>query len=121
MLDNRFVIIEQNRPIRTYQPNLPAPKFVFAEEGPNLPARNGDGQHRLPGLHRLGRPTRATILGPDSRINSYAHVSDLILFEGVNVGRYAKIRSAIIDKGVTFPRASRSATIRSSTAAAASP
>ncbi len=44
-----------------------------------------------------------TILGPNSRINSYAQVADSILFEGVNVGRHAKIRRAIIDKGVHVP------------------
>jgi glucose-1-phosphate adenylyltransferase len=36
-------------------------------------------------------------------VNSYAHVSDSILFEGVDVGRHAKIRRAIIDKGVKVP------------------
>jgi glucose-1-phosphate adenylyltransferase len=30
-------------------------------------------------------------------------VEDSILFEGVNVGRHAKIRRAIIDKGVVVP------------------
>ena len=50
-----------------------------------------------------GGQLERTILGPDSRINSYAQVSDSILFEGVNVGRYAKIRRAIIDKGVHIP------------------
>ena len=40
---------------------------------------------------------------PTRRINSYAQVADSILFEGVNVGRHAKIRRAIIDKGVHIP------------------
>ena len=44
-----------------------------------------------------------SIVGPDSRINSYAQVEDSILFEGVDVGRHAKIRRAIIDKGVHIP------------------
>ena len=43
------------------------------------------------------------VLGPSVRVNSYAHVEDSILFEGVNVGRRAKIRRAIIDKGVIIP------------------
>ncbi|MDQ7781052.1 MAG: glucose-1-phosphate adenylyltransferase, partial [Planctomycetota bacterium] len=37
------------------------------------------------------------------RINSYSSVYDSILFENVNVGRYARIRRAIIDKDVTVP------------------
>ncbi|MBI5183885.1 MAG: glucose-1-phosphate adenylyltransferase, partial [Nitrospinae bacterium] len=34
---------------------------------------------------------------------SYSHVTESILFEGVNVGRYAKIKRAIIDKFVNIP------------------
>jgi len=36
-------------------------------------------------------------------VNSFAKVEDSILFEGVDVGRHAKIRRAIIDKGVNVP------------------
>jgi len=43
------------------------------------------------------------VVGPKCRINSYASVEDSILFEGVNVGRNAKVRCAIIDKGVHIP------------------
>jgi glucose-1-phosphate adenylyltransferase len=37
------------------------------------------------------------------RINSYAQVADSILFDRVEIGRRAKIRNAIIDKGVYVP------------------
>jgi glucose-1-phosphate adenylyltransferase len=43
------------------------------------------------------------ILSPKVRVNSYSEVSDTILFEGVNVGRHARIRKAIIDKNVDIP------------------
>jgi glucose-1-phosphate adenylyltransferase len=46
---------------------------------------------------------KRSILSPNVRINSYAQVTDSILMEGVNVGRHAKIRRAIIDKDVTIP------------------
>jgi glucose-1-phosphate adenylyltransferase len=36
-------------------------------------------------------------------VNSYAQVSDSILFDRVEVGRHAKIRRAIIDKDVRIP------------------
>ena len=44
-------------PIRTFQPQLPPPKFVFSAEGTAgpRPPRRGARQHRLPGLHRLRR------------------------------------------------------------------
>ena len=38
------------------------------------------------------------------RINSYSSVIDSVLLEGVEVGRYAKIRRAIIDKDVSIPQ-----------------
>ncbi|MGA2254360.1 MAG: hypothetical protein ABSG53_06850 [Thermoguttaceae bacterium] len=45
----------------------------------------------------------AETIGPNVRINSYSHVEDALLFEGVNVGRHAKIRRTIIDKEVEIP------------------
>jgi glucose-1-phosphate adenylyltransferase len=37
------------------------------------------------------------------RINSYAHVEDSILFDGVEVGRRCRLRRVIVDKGVRIP------------------
>ena len=37
------------------------------------------------------------------RVNSYARVEDSILFESVDIGRHARVRRAIIDKGVRIP------------------
>ena len=53
-----------------------------------------------------GEVTR-TIVGPQTRVNSYAEVEDSILFARVNIGRRAKIRRAIIDKGVSIPEGFR--------------
>ncbi len=88
-------------PIRTYQPNYPPPKFVFAEKG----GRCGQALDSIVCLGSIisGGHAERSIVGPDVRINSYARVEDSILFDHVNVGRYAKIRRAIIDKGVHIP------------------
>jgi glucose-1-phosphate adenylyltransferase len=48
-----------------------------------------------------------TIVGPQTRVNSYAEVEDSIIFSRVNIGRKAKIRRAIIDKGVCIPEGAR--------------
>ena len=48
-----------------------------------------------------------TIVGPQTRINSYAEVEDSVIFSRVNIGRRAKIRRAIIDKGVSIPEGFR--------------
>ena len=42
-----------------------------------------------------------TVLSPRVRINSFSLVEESVLYEDVNVGRYARIRKAILDKGVS--------------------
>jgi glucose-1-phosphate adenylyltransferase len=51
-----------------------------------------------------GGRVQRSILSPNVRINSYSQVYDSILMEGVNVGRYVKVRRAIIDKDVDIPQ-----------------
>ncbi len=94
---------DQSWPIRTHQPNLPPPKFVFDDHG--IEARVGSAVDSIvcQGSIVSGGKVQHSILGPGVRINSFAQVSDSILFEGVNVGRNARIRRAIIDKDVTIP------------------
>ena len=102
-VDPQLNMYDADWPIRTYQPNLPPPKFVFAEQGPS--PRRGQALDSIicQGCIVSGGQLQRSIVGSDSRINSYAQVEDSILFEGVDVGRYAKIRRAIIDKGVHIP------------------
>lgn len=94
---------DQSWPVRTYQPNLPPPKFVFDDQG--VQARVGSAVDSIvcQGAIVSGGKCQHSILGPGVRINSYAQVSDSILFEGVNVGRNARIQRAIVDKGVSIP------------------
>ena len=96
-------LYDQDWPIRTYQPQYPPPKFVFAGEGQG--ARRGQALDSLiaSGSIVSGGSVERSILSPNVRVNSYAEVNDSIVFEGVDVGRYAKIRRAIIDKGVRIP------------------
>lgn len=90
--------------IRTYQPQEPPPKFVFAQtDGPN--PRIGQAVDSLVcgGSIISGGTVRRSILGFNVRVNSWATVEDSILFDGVDIGRHAKIRRAIIDKRVHVP------------------
>jgi glucose-1-phosphate adenylyltransferase len=91
-------------PVRTYQPNLPPPKFVF-----NSQDRCGEAHDSIvcAGAIISGGHVTRTIVGPQTRVNSYAQVEDSILFSRVDVGRHAKIRRAIIDKGVSIPEGIR--------------
>jgi glucose-1-phosphate adenylyltransferase len=96
-------LYDRHWPIRTHQPNLPPPKFVFAEQGHT--ARRGQALDSIvcQGTIVSGGQVERSILGSNVRINSYAQVEDSILFDGVDVGRHAKIRRAIIDKEVLVP------------------
>lgn len=102
-VDPQLNLYDQRWPIRTYQAQYPPPKFVFAAEGPE--GRRGQALDSIvcQGAIVSGGRVQRCLLGPMVRINSFAQVEDSILFEGVEVGRYAKIRRAIIDKGVKIP------------------
>ena len=99
-VDPQLNMYDEEWPIRTYQPNYPPPKFVFADE-----QRRGHAVDSIVCLGSIvsGGRVERSILGPQTRINSFAHVQESILFAGVNIGRYAKVRRAIIDKGVCIP------------------
>jgi glucose-1-phosphate adenylyltransferase len=90
-------------PLRTYLPNFPPPKFVFAEEG--IKGRRGEAIDSIvcQGSIVSGGRVARSIVGADVRVNSFARVEDSILFEGVDVGRHAVVQRAIVDKGVHIP------------------
>ncbi len=99
-VDPQLNMYDDRWPIRTYHPNCPPPKFIFAEEG-----RRGEALDSIvcPGSVVSGGHVSGSILGHNCRINSHSHVEDSILFEGVDIGRHARVRRAIIDKGVHIP------------------
>ena len=92
-------------PIRTFVPQAPPPKFVFTADGPPGHARRGEALDSLvsPGCIVSGGQVRRSILSPRVRVNSYAVVEDSILFDGAEVGRYCRVRRAILDKEVKLP------------------
>lgn len=102
-IDPLLNMYDDQWPIRTFQPNLPPPKFVFGSRGEE--GRMGRALDSIvcPGTIVSGGLVERCVVGPRCRINSFSKVEDSILFEGVEVGRHAKIRRAIIDKGVTIP------------------
>ena len=50
-----------------------------------------------------GARVERSILGPRVRVNSYAEVTDSILFSDVEVGRNARVSKAVVDKRVRIP------------------
>jgi glucose-1-phosphate adenylyltransferase len=102
-VDPELNLYDDRWPIRTYQYNLPPPKFVFS--GLEDEDRCGRALDSIvcEGTIISGGLVKRSIIGPKVRVNSYARVQDSILFSGVDIGRYARVRRAIIDKGVRVP------------------
>jgi glucose-1-phosphate adenylyltransferase len=109
-------VYDQTWPIRTFQPNLPPPKFVFGSQ-PHGTAAAGVESNRgedarigcaldsivCPGTIISGALVQRSVVGCGVRIQEHAQVSDSILLDGVTVGPHSRIRRAIIDKDVQIP------------------
>jgi glucose-1-phosphate adenylyltransferase len=104
-IDPVLNLYDREWPIRTHQPPLPPPKFVFSDEGHREHARRGEAHDSMvcQGCIISGGHVRRSILSPNVRVNSYALVENSILFDGVDVGRHSRVRRAIIDKDVKIP------------------
>jgi glucose-1-phosphate adenylyltransferase len=102
-VDPIFNLYDRNWPIRTFQPQYPPAKFVFADDGHG--ARRGEAHDSIvaQGCIISGGRLLRCVVSPDVFIHSYAHLEDSVLFEGVDVGRHCRIRRAIVDKDVTIP------------------
>ena len=102
-VDPQLNLYDNKWPMRAFQPMLPPPKFVFGSEGNS--SRRGEALDSLvcQGSIVSGGTVARSVLGPNVRINSYAHVQDSILFEGVNVGRRCRLNRVIVDKDVCIP------------------
>src|SRR6202158_4383680 len=97
-----FNLYDPEWPLRTYQPQAPPAKFVFAEIG----NRCGQGLASVisPGCIVSGSSIFGSVLCPNVRVHSFCHIEQCILMPGVRVGRHARIRRAIIDRDVLIPR-----------------
>ena len=104
--------VRRRWPIRTYQPQLPPPKFVFGDELRAADARRGDAHDSMvcQGSIISGGRFGASILSPNVRVNSYAVVEDSILFDGVDVGRHAGSAGPSSTRTSSCPRGPKSGT-----------
>ncbi len=104
-IDPVLNLYDEEWPIRTFQPQLPPPKFVFNGEGAPGYARRGEAIDSMVcnGSIISGGHVRKSVLSPRVRVNSFALVEESILFDGVDVGRHCRIRRAIVDKFVRIP------------------
>jgi glucose-1-phosphate adenylyltransferase len=96
-----FNLYDSHWPIRTYQRQYPPAKFVFAQEGKRMGIAV-DSIVSMGSIISGGRVTRS-IISPDVRVNSYTEVENAIIYSHAEIGRYSRIRRAIIDRAVHIP------------------
>jgi glucose-1-phosphate adenylyltransferase len=96
-VDPVFNLYNREWPILTWHEPLPPAKFVFADED-----RMGHALDSMvcAGVIVSGGEVRRSVLSPSTQVHSYASVEDSVLLPGVEVGRGAVVRRAIIDKNV---------------------
>jgi len=87
-------------PIWTYQEHLAPAKFVFDSDD-----RRGAAIDSLVsgGCIVSGSTIRRSVLFSRVRINSYCQLEEAVLLPGVEVGRHARLRRVIVDRGVIIP------------------
>ena len=99
-----FNLYDKEWPLRTYQRQYPPAKFVFAEEG----RRMGTALDSLvaSGCIVSGGRVSNSVLSFDVRVNSFTDVDGCIIFPHVDIGRYSRIRRAIVDRNIRIPEGS---------------
>jgi glucose-1-phosphate adenylyltransferase len=93
----RLNLYNQLWPLRTAYFDQPPAKFVFNED-----FRRGQALHSIvsEGSIISGGIVRNSVLGRSVFVHSYSQVEDSVLMDHCQIGRYAKVRRAIIDKNV---------------------
>jgi glucose-1-phosphate adenylyltransferase len=95
-----FNLYNMDWPIFTNYGSWPPAKFVHGRDD-----RQGRALESMisPGVVVSGALVNRSVVSPNVRINSWSSVDESVLMEGVQVGRRAVIRRAIIDKNVIVP------------------
>jgi glucose-1-phosphate adenylyltransferase len=99
-----FNLYNEEWPILTDQRPLPPAKLVFSQ-----PGRTGQALDSMlcNGVIVSGGCVNRSILAPNVRVHSYAEVDGSVLMDGVDVGRHAIVRNAIVDKDTVIPPGTR--------------
>jgi glucose-1-phosphate adenylyltransferase len=97
-VEPEFNLYNREWPILTWPDPLPPAKFVFDDEN----GRRGQALDSMvcAGVVISGATVRRSVLSPGAHLHSYAVVEDSVLMQGVDVGREAVVRRAIVDKNV---------------------
>ncbi len=93
-------LYDDDWPILTDQPQLPPAKFVFNDED-----RRGTATDSMVsgGCLISGARLNRTLLFSNVHVHSYANVEETVVLPEVDIGRRARIKRAIIDRGCRIP------------------
>jgi glucose-1-phosphate adenylyltransferase len=96
-----FNLYDSRWPVRTRVVQQPPAKFVFAQEG----RRMGIALDSIvcAGCIISGGRVFRSVLSTGVRVNSFSEVEYSILMPNVEIGRYSRVKNAILDTGVTVP------------------
>jgi glucose-1-phosphate adenylyltransferase len=101
-VEPRLNLYNELWPIRGAQPGVGPCKFVFADDERG---RMGLALDSIVGAGTIvsGGQIERSVCSHQVRIHSYAEVEECVLFPRVEVGRRARLRRCIVDKGVRIP------------------
>ncbi len=92
-----FNLYNHRWPVLTYNPPLPPAKFVHFSD-----LRTGHAINSIVSAGTIisGALVENSVIGYNVRVHSFSHIADSVIMDGVEVGRSAQVRRAIIDKHV---------------------
>jgi glucose-1-phosphate adenylyltransferase len=93
-------LYDSNWPIFTYQEQLPPAKFVFDHN-----TRRGAAVDSIVsgGCIVSGSTVKRSLLSNGVRVHSYSKVRDAVLLPDVVVGRHARLKKVVVDRGCQIP------------------
>jgi len=93
-------LYDRNWPIWTYGEITPPAKFVHDEDG-----RRGHAVSSLVsgGCIVSGSRLRRSLLFTGVRVNSYSSIENAVVLPYVEVGRHARLKNVVVDRGVKIP------------------
>ncbi len=93
-------LYDQNWPIWTYGEIVPPAKFVHDELG-----RRGDAVNSLVsgGCIVSGARVRRSLVSTGCHIHSWVDIEGAVILPYVDIGRHARLRNVVVDRGVRIP------------------
>ena len=92
-------LYDTNWPVWTYQPQLPPAKFVHNQDD----RRGAATESLVSGGCIVSGTVLRSVLFSSVRVHSYACVQWSVLLPGVQVGRHARVKRAVIDRDCSIP------------------